>query len=186
MPRGGRIEGNLRLDPSHFKGDDRPVEQVIRDDARCVCQWLNGSGLLPNGWVADLPSESQRESRIPTDFGGGLISEVTSPFPWLGPRPRARSVTQAKFEAWAGSEVSRKLMLEESGRKACFVRGHLHLPVRHSSEQVDMGSGDFHENFSIPNVPWNRMEFFLHHLPFSPKSLPVRIAWNRDAEKEVI
>ncbi len=55
------IPGSRGPEPSHFTGDDRPVEQVSWDEARCVCRWLSGSGLLPPGWAADLPSEAQWE-----------------------------------------------------------------------------------------------------------------------------
>lgn len=55
------IVGNRGVDPSHFKGDQRPVERVSWDEIHVVCRWLSSSNLLPPGWKADLPTESQWE-----------------------------------------------------------------------------------------------------------------------------
>ncbi|MCB1227624.1 MAG: formylglycine-generating enzyme family protein, partial [Verrucomicrobiales bacterium] len=55
------LEGNMGADPSHFKGDKRPVERVDFQDAEVVADWLTGSGLLPGGWNACLPTEAQWE-----------------------------------------------------------------------------------------------------------------------------
>ena len=61
-----KIEDNKGPDPSEFKGEQRPVENVNWPEAGAVCQWLSGSGLLqdfglPDGWLAGLPSEAQWE-----------------------------------------------------------------------------------------------------------------------------
>jgi formylglycine-generating enzyme required for sulfatase activity len=84
----GSIEGNLGADPSHFKGDNRPVEQVSWGDARCVCQWLSGSGLLPAGWIADLPSEAQWEyacrAGTETKYWSGDREEGLARVGWYG------------------------------------------------------------------------------------------------------
>ncbi len=66
--------------PSHFKGDDLPVETVSWDDAMAFCQKLTererAAGRLPNGYAFTLPTEAQREfaCRAGTtgDYAGGL------------------------------------------------------------------------------------------------------------------
>ena len=47
--------------PSHFKGPDRPVENVNRNEAAKFCQKLDGKALLPDGWRFALPTEAQWE-----------------------------------------------------------------------------------------------------------------------------
>ncbi|MCC6884328.1 MAG: formylglycine-generating enzyme family protein [Verrucomicrobiales bacterium] len=61
-----RLDGNKGEDPSGFKGDDRPVEQVDFQDAEVVAAWLTASGLLeaaglPPSTLACLPTEAQWE-----------------------------------------------------------------------------------------------------------------------------
>lgn len=59
------LRGNKGIEPSHFQGDDRPVEQVDWQDAEVVCGWLSGydelKAKLPSGWIAGLPNEAQWE-----------------------------------------------------------------------------------------------------------------------------
>jgi formylglycine-generating enzyme required for sulfatase activity len=47
--------------PSSFKGDDLPVEQVSWDEAQAFIGKLNQSGALPEGWRYALPTEAQWE-----------------------------------------------------------------------------------------------------------------------------
>ena len=53
----------MGYNPSHFKGDDRPVEKVSWHDAKKFCARLNElfAGKLPNGYRFDLPTEAQWE-----------------------------------------------------------------------------------------------------------------------------
>ena len=60
------IEGNAGIDPSHMKGDLRPVEDVSWEEAVAVAQWLTASGRLRKAglresWEAGLPSEAMWE-----------------------------------------------------------------------------------------------------------------------------
>lgn len=51
--------------PSHFKGEDRPLEQVSWDEAAEYCRKLTErqrrAGLLPEGWAWRLPTEAEWE-----------------------------------------------------------------------------------------------------------------------------
>jgi serine/threonine protein kinase len=55
----------MGADPSHFKGPNRPVEQVNWDEAKVFCQKFTEAerkaGRLPAGFVYDLPTEAQWE-----------------------------------------------------------------------------------------------------------------------------
>ena len=51
----------MGFNPSCFKGDDRPVDQVSWNDAMQFCENLNNSGKAPNGWRFSLPTETQWE-----------------------------------------------------------------------------------------------------------------------------
>lgn len=41
--------------------DHRPVRYVSHADALAYCEWLTGTGCLPDGWRADLPDEHEWE-----------------------------------------------------------------------------------------------------------------------------
>ena len=47
--------------PSGFKGDDLPVEQVSWSNAMTFCAKLNKMGKAPRGWTFTLPTEAQWE-----------------------------------------------------------------------------------------------------------------------------
>ena len=53
----------MGTNPSYFKGDDRPVENVNWEDAKEFCQKLNQryARNLPDGYQFDLPTEAQWE-----------------------------------------------------------------------------------------------------------------------------
>ena len=51
----------MGTNPSNFKGDDLPVEQVSWNDAMEFCEKLNDSGKAPKGWKFSLPTETQWE-----------------------------------------------------------------------------------------------------------------------------
>lgn len=51
----------MESNPSHFKGDDLPVEMVTWNEAMEFCEILNMAGKAPNGWRFTLPTETQWE-----------------------------------------------------------------------------------------------------------------------------
>ena len=51
----------MGYNPSYFKGDDLPVENVSWDDAMAFCEKLNSMGKAPAGYKFTLPTETQWE-----------------------------------------------------------------------------------------------------------------------------
>ena len=82
------IEGNLGEDPAEFKGPDRPVERVSWDDACQAAAALTESGLLPEGWIASLPSEAEWEfacrAGSDSDYWKGESEEALDAIGWYG------------------------------------------------------------------------------------------------------
>jgi|GEM_PF-5874116 len=70
--------------PSRFKGDDLPVENVSWNDAMAFCKKLNEMGKAPSGWQFTLPTEAQweyaarggRKSRGFKYSGSGNLNDV--------------------------------------------------------------------------------------------------------------
>lgn len=71
-------KGNLDPDPSHFEGDDLPVEQVSWDDAMEFCARLSKA----TGRTYRLPTEAEWEyacraaTTTPSAFGEGFTKEL--------------------------------------------------------------------------------------------------------------
>ncbi len=66
--------------PSTFKGDNLPVENISWFDAQEFIKKVNGSGEIPAGWKVCLPTEAQWEYACRAGekgpFSGGSIDEV--------------------------------------------------------------------------------------------------------------
>ena len=75
-----QLERQLDPDPSHFKGDNRPVEGVSWDDAVEFCHRLSRQ----SGWHYRLPSEAEWEyacraaTTTPFHFGETITTEVAN------------------------------------------------------------------------------------------------------------
>jgi formylglycine-generating enzyme required for sulfatase activity len=66
--------------PSYFKGDARPVEQVSWDDAMAFCEKLTErereAGRLPAGWEFTLPTEAQWEFACRAGTAGARYGDL--------------------------------------------------------------------------------------------------------------
>ncbi len=93
------IMGN---NPSNFNGDDLPVENVSWDDAQEFIKKVNDSGVIPEGWKVDLPTEAQWEYACRAGetgaYSGGTIDQVA----WYDDNSgsKTHSVGTKKSNAW--------------------------------------------------------------------------------------
>jgi len=66
----------MGTEPSYFKGDDLPVEQVSWEDAQEFMRKLNGKNVLPVGWKWSLPTEAQWEYACRAGTTGPYAGEL--------------------------------------------------------------------------------------------------------------
>jgi len=93
------------IEPSFFKGDELPVERVAWVDVDVICEWLSESGLLPQGWKAALPSETQWEygcrAGTETEFWSGDGEAMLAEVGWYeGNTRKTQSVKRLPANPW--------------------------------------------------------------------------------------
>jgi formylglycine-generating enzyme required for sulfatase activity len=96
--------------PSHFKGDNKPVEQVSWNDAVSYCAKLTGkekaAGVLPAGYEYRLPTEAEWEyacrARTTTRFSFGNDESQLGQYDWYGSNSSGTThpVGQKKPNRW--------------------------------------------------------------------------------------
>jgi formylglycine-generating enzyme required for sulfatase activity len=76
----GQWEAVMGGNPSHFKGTDRPVEQVSWGEAEEYCRKLTAKqraeGILPKGWEWRLPTEAEWEYAVRAGTTGARYGEL--------------------------------------------------------------------------------------------------------------
>ncbi len=68
--------------PSNFKGDDLPVENVSWDDVQEFIEKVNGSGVMPSGWKFAMPTEAQWEYACRAGEMGPYSGETIEQMAW--------------------------------------------------------------------------------------------------------
>jgi formylglycine-generating enzyme required for sulfatase activity/tRNA A-37 threonylcarbamoyl transferase component Bud32 len=97
-------------DPSHFKGANRPVEQVSWEDARSFCARLTElerkDGKIEKGWEYRLPTEAEWEyacrAGTTTEYSFGASDRDLSDYGWfkLNSGAQTHEVGQKKANPW--------------------------------------------------------------------------------------
>jgi formylglycine-generating enzyme required for sulfatase activity len=101
----GQWEMVMGGDPSHFKGAERPVEQVSWEEAVEYCRKLTAKqraeGILPDGWEWRLPTEAEWEYAARAGTTGARYGELDT-IAWYGGNSGSQThpVKQKTANAW--------------------------------------------------------------------------------------
>ena len=101
----GQWEAVMGGNPSHFKGSERPVEQVSWSEAVEYCRKLTdkqrAEGILPEGWEWRLPTEAEWEYAVRAGTTGARYGELDT-IAWHGGNSGSEThrVSQKAANAW--------------------------------------------------------------------------------------
>ena len=101
----GQWEAVMGGNPSHFKGSERPVEQVSWGEAVEYCRKLTAKqrteGILPEGWEWRLPTEAEWEYAVRAGTTGARYGELDT-IAWHGGNSGSEThrVSQKAANAW--------------------------------------------------------------------------------------
>ena len=101
----GQWESVMGGNPSHFKGSERPVEQVSWGEAVEYCRKLTdkqrAEGILPEGWEWRLPTEAEWEYAVRAGTAGARYGELDAIAWWSGNSgSETHAVSQKAANAW--------------------------------------------------------------------------------------
>ena len=101
----GQWESVMGGNPSHFKGSERPVEQVSWEEAEEYCRKLTAKqraeGILPEGWGWRLPTEAEWEYAVRAGTTGARYGDSDT-IAWHGGNSGSEThrVSQKAANAW--------------------------------------------------------------------------------------
>ena len=169
--------------PSHFKGSERPVEQVNWEEAVEYCRKLTAKqraeGLLPDGWEWRLPTEAEWEYAARAGTTGARYGELDT-IAWYDGNSgkQTHPVSQKAANAWGLYDMMGNVWEWCADWSGGYPTGSVTDPTGPSSGsgRVNRGgswyddAGRTRSAFRFRNAPGNRS----NNLGFRPALSSVR------------
>jgi formylglycine-generating enzyme required for sulfatase activity len=179
----GQWEKVMGGNPSHFRGSERPVEQVSWEEAVEYCRKLTAKqrvdGILPFGWEWRLPTEAEWEYAARAGTTGARYGELDAIAWWSGNSGnQTHPASQKAANAWGLHDMMGNVWEWCSDWSGDYLTGSVTNPTGPSSGsfRVDRGgswyngAGNARSAYRSRDVPGFRSRF----LGFRPVLSSVR------------